>query len=445
MPDHATPSAGIGLESATDGGPRTLRGGVSGTLRWGVLALGLGACGESPPPALEVGPVGFTEEELGVLGAAEQRTLADLTALGLAVAEQRVDSVIQPHLERDLRSLVHQRLAMELAADRAGLGDAELMLAYDLNPRHELVVRHLVVMSERWRPEEHRDSARAVAMEALQRAQDGEPFAELAGEYSDEPGAAARGGLLEPGREGSWVPEFWRAASALEEGQLSPVVATEFGFHVIQLEERRRVPFDEVREDVLEDVMDLPLALGRAEEWGRRRMEVARVDTPAVRSALGGSDEAGVLVRWPDSLGIPPLDAEAFKALNGAGPGGDMEEAADTGLAGALDLVHGAAQTHALMHHARERGISPSPSQVAAMQRRWRGRVAGWAEALGFEEGMSRQQVKEQALRSLGTPAQNAAIARSELAEVSLRLRDLYPVRTPDPEEDGAAEAPSSN
>lgn len=418
-------------------------------LRWGVFALGLGACTESPPPALEVGPVGFSEEELGALGAAQQRTLANLTAFGLAVAEGRVDSLVQPYLERELRSLVHQRLAMELAADRAGLGDAELMLAYDLNPRHELIVRHVVVLSERWRPAEHRDSARAVAMEALQRARNGEPFAQLAGEYSDEPGAAERGGLLEPGREGSWVPEFWRAASALEEGQVSPVVATEFGFHVIKLEDRRRVPFDEVREEVLEDVMDLPLALGRADEWVRRRMEVARTDTQAVRAALRGSTgaessvDAEALVRWPDSLGIPPLDAEMFRSLTAAEPGRDLVTAGDTTIARALERVHGTARTHALMHHARERGLSPSASQIAALKRRWRGRVERWAEALGFEDGMPRQEVKEQALRSLGTTAQNAAIARAELEEVSLRLRDLYPARRPGPRTqlDSSAEA----
>lgn len=421
------------MEAVTGSGLRTLQRGVFGTLRWGVLALGAGACAEAPPAALEVGPVGFTEEELGALGAEQQRTLADLTAFGLAVAEQRVDALIQPHVERDLRSLVHQRLAMELAADRAGLGDAELMLAYDLNPRHELVVRHLVVMSERWRPAEHRDSARAVAEEAFQRARNGESFAELAAEYSDEPGAAERGGLLQPGREGSWVPEFWRAALALEEGQVSPVVDTEFGFHVIRLEERRRVPFEEVREEVLEDVMDLPLALGRADEWVRRRMEVSRVDSAAVRSVLDGSSAAEALVRWPDSVGIPPLDVEVFMNLNAAGTGRRMVTAGDTSLTRAIDLVLGTAQTHALMHHARERGITPSESQVAALQRRWRGRVAGWAAALGFEEGMSRQQVKEQALGALGTAAQNAAIARSELEEVSLRLRALYPIRRPPP------------
>ena len=54
-----------------------------------------------------------------------------------------------------------------------------------------------------------------VAEEARQRALAGEDFAALAGEYSEEPGAAERGGLLQPGREGTWVDPFWQAALAL--------------------------------------------------------------------------------------------------------------------------------------------------------------------------------------------------------------------------------------
>ncbi len=400
------------------------------TLCWGAFVFASTSCGEGPPAALEVGPVQFTSLDLGALGEAQQRTLVDLTAFGLAVAQERTDSLIAPHVERDLRSLVVQRLAMELAANRAGLGDAELRLAYDVNPRYELVVRHLVVLSERWRPAEHRDSARAVAAEALERARAGEPFEALASEYSDEPGAAERGGLLQPGREGSWVPEFWRAAIALEEGEVSPVVATEFGFHVIKLEERRRVPFEDVRDDVLRDVMDLSLALGRAERWGRSRMAVARIDTAAVRAVMSGA-AAAPLVTWPDSLAIPPFEREQFTSYRMAAPGGGEGSLEEQGVERVLGLVQSAAQTHAMIAHARDLGIVPSAAQEAAIEKRWEQRVTGWAEALGFEAGQSVARVKEQALQSVGSPAQSVVIARSELGEIATRLRDLYPVRRP--------------
>lgn len=399
------------------------------TLCWGVLAFGLAAC-EGEPPALRVGPLEFTDEDLGALGRTQQSTLADLAALGLAVADGRTDSLIHPHLERDLRSIVLQQLAMELAADRAGMGEEELRQLYERSPRYELVVRHLVVLSERWRPAEHRDSARAVATEALRRARAGEPFEGLAAEYSDEPGAEERGGLLTPGREGSWVPEFWRSASGLGVGEISSVVETEFGFHVIRLEDRDRVPFEEVRDEVLREVMNLPSALGRAEDWARERMASAMVDTAAVR-AWQATTPVGALIRWPDSVGIPAFTADELAAFRHTAPDGRLEALRAEPIDRVLAFVEAAAQTHMMMHLASRLGIAPSVSQRAAIQQRWENRIARWATALGFERGQSRQEVREQALQAVGAAEQTAAIARTELAELSPWLRDLYPVSRP--------------
>lgn len=82
-------------------------------------------------------------------------------------------------------------------------------------------------------------AARAKIDSLLIRARSGEDFAALAQTYSEDPGSAQRGGELGFIERGDFVPEFEEAAFALQPGEISDVVHTQFGFHIIQLIDRR--------------------------------------------------------------------------------------------------------------------------------------------------------------------------------------------------------------
>ena len=80
---------------------------------------------------------------------------------------------------------------------------------------------------------------RPKAEEVLKRARSGEDFTKLAKEFSTEPGAKEKGGDLGWFGPGQMVPEFEKAAFALKPGEISEIVETKFGYHIIKLEDRK--------------------------------------------------------------------------------------------------------------------------------------------------------------------------------------------------------------
>ncbi|MBP5978846.1 MAG: peptidylprolyl isomerase [Halomonas sp.] len=101
----------------------------------------------------------------------------------------------------------------------------------------EIRARHILIELTPTRSE---DQARARAQEARQRLQQGADFASVAREFSDDRGSALNGGELGWVRPGQTVPAFEQAMQSLNVNQISEPVRSQFGYHVIEVEERRR-------------------------------------------------------------------------------------------------------------------------------------------------------------------------------------------------------------
>jgi parvulin-like peptidyl-prolyl isomerase len=95
------------------------------------------------------------------------------------------------------------------------------------------------------------EQAKAKAEELRKRIVDKkEDFGAIAKAESDDPGSAQAGGELPPFTKGQMVPDFEKSAFSLKPGEVSEPVKTPFGYHLIQVQERKTPSFDDVKEEL---------------------------------------------------------------------------------------------------------------------------------------------------------------------------------------------------
>jgi peptidyl-prolyl cis-trans isomerase C len=134
--------------------------------------------------------------------------------------------------------------------------EAKLKEWYDENVSEEIQARHILVGVEPTATEAERTAARQEADSLLRLVQGDADFAELAREHSDDPGSGQNGGMLPWFGKGQMVEPFENAAFEGKAGEVYPeVVETQFGFHLIKVEERRRPSFEDLKEQIEEQLM----------------------------------------------------------------------------------------------------------------------------------------------------------------------------------------------
>jgi peptidyl-prolyl cis-trans isomerase C len=114
-------------------------------------------------------------------------------------------------------------------------------------------VRHILIKVDESAPEKDKKAAKKKAEGILKKIRSGEDFAKLAEEVSDDPGSKQKGGELGFFPRGRMVKSFEDAAFTLKPGEVSGLVKTQYGYHIIETEEKKAAaikPFDEVKENI---------------------------------------------------------------------------------------------------------------------------------------------------------------------------------------------------
>ena len=363
--------------------PRTL-----GALCLGFLPA-LGGCGEVAPGTEVVARAdGFelsVDETADLL--ARQSQLPDQADVVEALANLWIDYTLfavaaledSTFQHIDLLPLVRQQIEQLLVArlrDRVIQVDTvfteeQLRQIYEQQAAGvEVRARHILLSLDPGADAAVADSVMEFARGLRERIVAGEDFAALAAEFSQDPGTATQGGDLGTFRRGQMVPAFDSVAFSLPVGEISDPVRTGFGVHLLRVDERTQIPFEEARSQ-FEPQLKLGIVSQAEEAYlarviGRAGMEpeegageIARQLASRPSQRLTRRAAGRQLIRF-DGGAYTAADFHRF--LNEQGPPfrSQVQTATDDQLTGLLGNL---AQGKVLVNEAEQAGISLSDTE----------------------------------------------------------------------------------
>jgi len=158
--------------------------------------------------------------------------------------------------------LMVRKVMDQVTTHTAGLSDAEIEKYYKDNPERfkrddEARASHILIKVDKGATAEDKDKARKRIQDIREQIVKGADFAKLAAENSDCPSGKSSGGDLDWFGKGVMDPTFEKAAFALKPGEMSEIIETQFGFHIIKLTDKREagtVSLAEVKGDLKEEL-----------------------------------------------------------------------------------------------------------------------------------------------------------------------------------------------
>jgi len=149
--------------------------------------------------------------------------------------------------------------ASNLPGGKPAVSDADVLAYYNQHKdqyqvKDQVKVKHILIAVQPGSDAKADAAAKAKAEDLLKQLKGGANFGDLAQKNSDDPGSKTQGGELGWLDRGKTVPEFDKAAFSLPVGQLSDVVKTQFGYHILQVEDKKTAhlrPLDEVKGEIV--------------------------------------------------------------------------------------------------------------------------------------------------------------------------------------------------
>lgn len=167
--------------------------------------------------------------------------------------------VTPDELRADARSELSVTKMLQAEVEpKVSVTEAQVKEFYDKNPDRfkqgeRVRASHILLRLPEQADDAAKAAVRARAADVLKQVRAGKDFAALAKQYSEDPGSAANGGDLNYFQKGQMVGPFDQTVFAMKVGDVSDLVETQFGYHIIKLTDRqpeRVVPLDEVRPQV---------------------------------------------------------------------------------------------------------------------------------------------------------------------------------------------------
>ena len=162
-----------------------------------------------------------------------------------------------------LNNFLANQYLQKVVIDKVTISDAKARSYYKEHPESfktpEMIrVRHILIKTDPSATDEEKKKIKAKAEEILEKLKKGEDFAKLASEVSEDPGTKSKGGDLDFFPKGTMIPAFEEAAFSLKPGEMSGLVETEYGYHIIKLEEKKDAvlePYEKIKEKVKDQAL----------------------------------------------------------------------------------------------------------------------------------------------------------------------------------------------